>query len=497
MKAIEFPRHLEWMNCQRPLSLAELKGHVILLDFWIYCCINCMHVLQDLAYLEEKYKDEPFVVIGVHSAKFANERDSDHIRQAIIRYEMAHPVVNDADHELMDAYGITSRPSLVLIGPDGQITKTVVGEGHRQTLEQAIDNLLVAGRQSGTLTKKKIALQKPRLPEKTLAYPGKLAYGNGYLYCSDSNHNRIVELALEQNGEGALVRRTFGSGTPGFRDGHAADACFFRPQGLTFADGNLYVCDTENHAIRRIDLSTGFVDTIAGRGEQAVEGAIGGPGKDVLLNSPWDSVRLGDYLYIAMAGPHQIWRLHLPTHYIEVCAGNSREGLVDGSAYVSELAQPSGMTTDGQDVYFADSETSAIRRLNTANGEVETLVGQGLFDFGDRDGSFAEALLQHPIGLTYAAGNLYVADSYNHALKKMHLEQASVTSLVRRQNKNVCSIHDQSCQVLALDEPNDVLYVNGKFYITDTNNHLIRIYDPGCDTLAELKITETKKETIV
>src|SRR5215471_1254243 len=129
VNAPDFPEGLEWLNTDHPISLRDLKGQVVLLDFWTYCCINCMHVFPDLHALEEKYKDQPVVVIGVHSGKFDQEKDVDHIRQAILRHNINHPVAVDSQFKIWNSYGVQSWPTLILIDLEGNAVAGWSGEG--------------------------------------------------------------------------------------------------------------------------------------------------------------------------------------------------------------------------------------------------------------------------------------------------------------------------------------------------------------------------------
>lgn len=489
MRAPEFPADTPWLHTDRPLSLAMLRGHVVVLDFWTYCCINCLHVLPDLAWLEEKYRDEPFLVIGIHSAKFDNEQDIENIKSAIQRYDITHPVAVDRGHQIWQLYTVKAWPSFVVIGPDGRIVDMMSGEGKRARLDECIGNALLVGRNKGLLADRRIEIQPPPHPESLLSFPGKLAHcpDNGRLFVSDTNHHRIVELEL-MGAERAQITRVIGSGMPGKEDGGFARASFHRPQGMAYHAGKLYVCDTDNHLIREVDLREESVRTIAGNGEQGGYGEKGGPSLSVRLNSPWDAVMANGRLYIAMAGSHQLWQLDASAGMIDVFAGSGRENLWDDAAHEAHLAQPSGIATDGTWLYFADSEASALRRASLADGSVYTLIGSGLFDFGRQDGPFSAARLQHPLGVTYHQGKVYVADTYNHAIRVAHIAEKYMETLVWRPVKDVCVIEEEACAVLPLNEPNDVLVMDDRLYIADTNHHLIRVLDLTTKRLTTLQI---------
>ncbi|KAL5983467.1 Protein SUPPRESSOR OF QUENCHING 1, chloroplastic [Asimina triloba] len=355
---------MDYRKAQQPYPFhifieEDLKGKVVLLDFWTYCCINCMHVLPDLEFLEKKYNDKPFTVIGVHSAKFDNEKALEAIRNAVLRYNITHPVVNDGDMYLWRALGINSWPTFAIVAPGGKILAQISGEGHRKDLDDFVAAALQFYGEKKILDKSTIplALEKdsdPRLLTSPLKFPGKLAVDalNNRLFISDSNHNRIVVTDLEGN----FILQVGSSGEEGLHDGNFDSATFNRPQGLTYNPKKnvLYVADTENHALRKIDFVNDTVETLAGNGTK-------------------------------------------------------------GSDYKDLL-----------EAYVADSESSSIRAINLKTGGSRSLAGgdpvfaENLFKFGDHDGFSSDALFQHPLGVLCGKdGQIYIADSYNHKIKKL------------------------------------------------------------------------------
>jgi len=472
VRAPDFPAGLQWLNTGRPLSIRDLRGKVVLLDFWTYCCINCMHIIPDLKRLEEKYKDE-LVVIGVHSAKFTTERETDNIRQAILRYEIEHPVVNDADMQVWQRYGAHAWPTLVLIDPAGSIVGSLSGEGVFEAFDSAIAGVIEAFEAKGRIDRRPLNLttERAREPERLLSFPGKvLADGaTRQLFIADSNHNRIVVVWLDD----LAVKETIGSGEEGFADGAFEEAAFRHPQGMAFDGKALYVADTENHAIRRIDFDARDVTTVAGTGEQARQFNQAGPARRTPLNSPWDLVLHGGDLYIAMAGSHQLWRLDLAANEVAPYAGTGREARLDGSLANAALAQPSGIATDGRRLYFADSEVSAIRAADLdPKGQVTTIAGGDLFDFGDRDAKGLEARFQHPLGLDYHDGLLYVADTYNNKIKVVSPNERTAETFLGTGEEGL-----EDGERARFDEPGGVSALDGRLYIADTNNHAIRVAD--------------------
>ena len=481
--APELDGGMGWLNTDAPLSMAGLRGKIVLLDFWTYCCINCMHVIPDLKKLEAKYANQ-LVVIGVHSAKFPNEGESENIRQAILRYEIEHPVVNDREFRIWRKYGPRSWPTLVLIDPDGYVVGGISGEGHYDTLDHVISQLVLDFRGRGRLNEEplRLALEKARFSTPVLSFPGKVLADPGCdrLFIADSNHNRIV--VTTKSGK---VLDVAGAGEIGSADGSFSTATLNHPQGMALDGDFLYVADTENHLIRRLDLSARTVTTIAGTGVQALNQYRRGPAREVALSSPWDLVLEKDILYIAMAGPHQIWAMNPRHEEVGPYAGSSREGRIDGPLMEAALAQPSGITSDGTNLYVADSEVSAIRAVSlNPRGNVSTVVGLDLFEFGDVDGQGDTVRLQHPLGVVHHNGVLYVADTYNHKIKVIGPVMHTATTFLGTGQPGL-----RDGGVAQFYEPGGLSIAEGLMFIADTNNHAIRVVNLGTKEVSTLQIT--------
>lgn len=467
-----------WLNTDRPLSLAGLKGKVVLLDFWTYGCINCMHIIPDLKKLEKKYPNE-LVVIGVHSAKFENEKDTENIRRIVLRYEIEHPIVNDADFAIWKAYTVDAWPTRYLIDPAGYIIGRLSGEGGYDALDKVIGDTVADFRKRGELNEAplKLVLERAKVGDLPLAFPGKVLADarSERLFIADSDHNRLVIAKLD----GTLIE-TIGTGAHGADDGSFDRATFFRPQGMVLDGDTLYVADTENHLIRQIDLKAKTVKTIAGIGKQMQEYGESGAARSIALNSPWDLQLVGRTLYIAMAGPHQIWQLDLDKQQVSTFAGSGREARLDGALNESAFAQPSALATDGQTLYVSDAEANIIRAIDLRpNGGVRTLVGGNLFDFGDEDGTGDDVRLQHPLGLARWNGSLLIADTYNHRIKLLDPAARSVKRFVGSGKPGQLDGAKASFY-----EPGGLSVAGDRLYIADTNNHAIRVVD--------LKTKETK-----
>ena len=472
--APEWPADLEWLNTDRPLTLAELRGKIVILDFWTYGCINCLHNFPDLKRLEAEYPKE-LVVIGVHSAKFSTEKETENIRRTILRYGLEHPVINDRDLRIWHAWGVKAWPTLAVVDPGGTLFGFHVGENVYQHLKPVITQLVRAYDQRLDRTPLRLKLERQGLPQTVLSFPGKVLAdeAGGRLFVADTNHHRIVVADINSG----QVINVIGQGSAGLENGSFQKAAFNWPQGLTLSpDGNvLYVADTANHAIRQVDLTAETVATLVGTGKQTRRlPPQGGTAPDVDLASPWDVLLNGDTLYIAMAGTHQIWQLTLPTGQITPLVGSSLEGLANGPLAEAQLAQPSGLALDDQGrLHFADSESSLMRRaeVGVPNGQVDTVAGgsHNLFSFGDVDGVGKEVRFQHPLGLVFAGDSLYVADTYNHKIKQVDPATGDTQTLAGSEP----GWRDGNDPLFY--EPGGIDAAGGKLYIADTNNHAIRV----------------------
>ena len=457
-----------WLNTGgKSLDLESLRGKIVLLDFWTFCCINCLHVLDELRPLEQQYSDV-LVTVGVHSPKFEHEADPVALAAAVERYEIRHPVLDDPELDTWKAYTARAWPTLVVIDPEGYIVAHLSGEGHADGLAVLIPELIAEHEAKGTLHRGDGPYVAPEPTSGTLRFPGKALFlpdGRGVGSASeagswlvtDTGHHRLVELSTDFQS----VLATYGSGDKGHADGNAAAARFNEPQGLVLLPGDVaaetgydvVIADSVNHRLRGLCLADGTVSTLAGNGVQRLletgparvdeEGAAYGARLEadplrVSLSSPWDvvwSTKL-NAVVVAMAGVHQIFSFDPRSGAVSIIAGNGLEGLLDGPAEEAWFAQSSGLAEDADgNIWVADSETSALRKLVIADGgsvTVESAVGKGLFDFGFRDGPAAEARLQHPLGVTVLPdGSVAIADTYNGAVRRYDPSSGTVSTLAR------------------------------------------------------------------
>jgi DNA-binding beta-propeller fold protein YncE/thioredoxin-related protein len=483
--APEFPEGLDWINVDAPLTLSGLRGKIVILDFWTYGCINCIHMIPVLRQLEETFAEE-IVVIGVHSAKFENEAQTENIRQIVRRYDLHHPVINDSDFTVWNLFGTRAWPTFVVIDPRGNIVAAQPGEvpyeAFYQYLSAMIEYYDLLGQGDIDRTPLEMALEGAGDPGTLLLFPGKVLAdaANNRLFIADSNHHRIVVADLTSY----EVLATIGNGTRGFADGDYASAQFDQPQGMELVGSTLYVADTNNHAIRAIDLETQQVETIAGTGIMATRllppGAVL-DGRSADLRSPWDvALAAGSTLYIAMAGNHQIWTLNLEDGTVTPAIGSGAEAQFNDTLFRSELAQPSGLHYHDGLLYFADSESSTVRVADLQADRVQVIAGtteNSLFDFGDLDGAAGVSRLQHALGVTANedGSQVYIADTYNSKIR-LYDPQTGITSTLFGQSGNG-GYRDGDASVAQFDEPGGIDYAAGRLYVADTNNHAIRVID--------------------
>jgi len=464
-----------WLNTDGPLRLADLRGRFVLVDFWTFCCVNCLHVLDELRPVEEKYADE-LVIVGVHSPKFVHEADPEALAAAVVRYGVHHPVLDDPDLVTWQAYAARAWPTLVLVDPQGYVVATYAGEGHAHAIDAMLAELIEEHRAAGTLQPGDSPYVAPPEPEGDLLFPAKaIALPNGHLLVADAGHHQIVqlELSLVEPVETKVVRR--------FRGFREPNGLCLLPEGVATEVGyDVVVADTVHHQLRGITLATGEVRVLAGDGEQwfrdasslgsSTQGMPQGDGTD-RLSSPWDVAWWQDRVWIAMAGLHQLWTLDPLIGEVEVAAGTTNEGLVDGPLREAWFAQTSGLAADGERLWMVDSETSSLRVL--AEGRVETVVGHGLFDFGFRDGGRDDALLQHPLDVAVLPdGTVAVADTYNGAVRRFDPATGALSTIST-----------------GLAEPSGLLVYDDRLLVVESTAHRISEIDltqtaPADDTSA-------------
>ena len=400
-----------WLNTDGPLSLAELRGRFVLLDFWTFCCINCLHVLDELREVEEKYAGE-LVVVGVHSPKFEHEADPDALAAAVERYDVRHPVLDDPELVTWEAYTARAWPTLVLVDPEGYVVAQYAGEGHAHAIDALLGQLRTEHLDRGTLQPGDSPYVPPPAPEGDLRFPAKaVPLPGGTVLVADAGHGDLVELRGDE-----VVRR--------IGDFHEPNGLCLLPAEVAAEVGyDVVVAETVGHRLHGVDLATGTVTRLVGDGRQAMQGD-----GTTRLSSPWDVAWHEDRVWIAMAGIHQLWTFDPRTGKAEVAAGTTNEGLLDGPLAEAWLAQTSGLASDGDRLWLADSETSSLRYVE--GGRITTLVGRGLFDFGFTDGPAADALFQHPLGVAVLPdGSVAVADTYNGAVRRYDPATDAVSTL--------------------------------------------------------------------
>jgi DNA-binding beta-propeller fold protein YncE len=424
-------------------------------------------------------------VIGVHTAKFDSEKITENIRKAVLRYEIAHPVVNDANMKIWRSYlgDRGSWPTLCLIDPEGELVLSLAGEGHYDELDREIASLVKIHKANKTLNTRPMKFELARFSEtgaSPLFFPGKVLAdpASKRLFIADSTHHRIVITDLD--GKKIAIA---GMGEPGKNDGSFAKASFNDPQGMALVGNTLYVADRKNHLIRALDLKKETVTSVAGTGKQGDDRTGDGPALRMGLNSPWDLLVVGNRMFIAMAGYHQVWVMDLARKRVAAWAGSGFENIEDGTLSRSCFAQPSGLATDGKTLYVADSETSSIRAVPLfGRGEVRTIIGQGLFEFGDVDGFGDRVRLQHALGVTAYGGKLYVADTYNNKIKEL--------DPAKRTCKTFLGGEEEGWLAGPLfSEPGGICYADGKLYVADTNAHRIRVVDLKTKAISTRRLT--------
>jgi thiol-disulfide isomerase/thioredoxin len=462
-----------WLNTPEPLSLQGLRGRFVLLDFWTFACGNCLHVIEELRPLEARFPDV-LTVIGVHSPKFPHEAEPAALAAAVERADLHHPVLNDPELALWRQYAVRAWPTLVLIDPEGYVVAQAAGEGQVSALAAMLERLVPEHETRGTLRRGDVPYEPPAPVATALRYPAKavLRADTGTLLVADAGHHQVTELAAD----GETVLRRIGTGRRG--------EPFAEPNGLTLlppgrAPFDLLVADTANHVLRGVDLGRGEVGaTIDLPAALADARTVTGPVPPVL--SPWDVAWWPaiDRVVVAAAGVHLLLAVAPATGTAEVLAGTTVEGLRDGPALDGWLAQPSGLAVDGDRLWFVDAETSALRWL-TADGQLGTAVGEGLFDFGHVDGPAGQARFQHPLGVTLLPdGGVAVLDTFNGAVRRYDPRTQTVSTLAR-----------------GLLEPSGAVLVDGRLVVVESAGHRLVQPVPASELVTGPALTVSRPVT--
>ncbi|MBK7875398.1 MAG: redoxin domain-containing protein [Planctomycetes bacterium] len=485
--APEFHAGLAWFNTGRPLALADLRGKLVLLEFWSYGRVDCQHDFAPLKELARRFHEE-LVVVGVHAGRFDREREPAELRAALLRHGVEYPVVQDADHAIWNAYGVRSRPTAVLIDPRGRTLGALPGEIDVDELAPMLERRIHEHARAKELDYEPRAFtpESAREADRVLDHPSKLFVASETtLFVSDTGHHRVLQLEYDHAHRRARIARVFGGGGSGWHDASGESARFHAPRGLARKGRTLYVADTLNHAVRAIDLELGDVRTVAGTGVKADHRPrVARPPGETALRSPWAVWVERPNVYIAMAGSHQVWALE-DERALHPLAGNGHEALVDGFAPQASFNQPSDLASDGRRLFVVDAEASAVRAVDlTGKPVVRTLVGRGPSEWGDQDGVGDAVRLQHPMGLAFD-GLLHIADSYNHKLKRLDPSTREVRTLAGTGERGH---EDGSVGVARFANPEGVAVRNNLLFVADTDNHALRVVDLGRLTVHTIAI---------
>lgn len=467
--APELSPSLQWLNAD-PQALPAFRGRVLALVFWNAASPYCHNLLDDLARLQARF---PLVLslVGIHQPKFDSELDDRLVLKAVNRLGIVFPVANDRGWTTWQHYGVQSWPSVALVDPRGRLRHVFSGDHQANAIDAAVTELVdEAGGALDAPSPSRRTGAEPRLP---LAFPSGLAVGDNHLYVADTGHHRILECT-----HAGRVLREFGTGHGDFVDGRADDAAFRHPRGLCLVREALYVADSGNHALRRIRLIDGAVETVLGTGRPGMPREAGdGQFAGIPLNRPWDVTGTLDRLFIAMAGTNQVWDYDLGQNRLRCLAGSGELGIADGPARGALFAHPAALAQVQQTLYVLDSGSSAVRAVQIAQGQVQTLVGQGLYDFGEQDGQRRDARLQFPLGVALDpnAPVLWIADAYNGTLRKLRLGggEMSTHGLPR-----------------TLDQPSALAAGAGSLWIANTGAHEVLRLDFASGQLSRLPIGE-------
>jgi DNA-binding beta-propeller fold protein YncE/thiol-disulfide isomerase/thioredoxin len=468
----ELPPELAWVNCEQAPLVSAQRGKAVLLNFWCGSSIACLQQAQELAQLQQRYADG-LCVLGIHTPKHLGEAEDARVAKTANRWHLRYPVANDREWILWRQLGIEAWPTAVLLDHTGKLVAIYEGQGRRAEIEAHIERILDQAAEQD--------LRSFELPPRAtrgeakgaLRFPTRMVASESHLYLADTGFNRVLELHFD-----GRINRQFGSGNPGHWDARNTDAGFRDPVGLAVWKDTLYVADTGNHAVRRVRLLTGEVETIAGNGHWGqpaaaeLTQATASP-----LASPMDLAMspAGDRVFVAMAGLHQIWQYDLGRGVLSAWAGNGREDLVDGTGTFCSLAQPTGLAMMGDVLYVLDAATSALRSIRLSDLRVGTVIPGGMYAGGLQDGVGGGGRMCHPCAIhaDSARKMLWIADTLNHRLRAYSLLKGELKTL----NLNY-----------ELQAPAGVCVAQQAIWITNTDAHELLKLDLKTGRLSRLPI---------
>jgi hypothetical protein len=470
--APKIPQDCLWLNLEKPIDIQQLRGNIIILAFWSFACIECHSFVTALEKLQKEF---PYIVVFyVHSPSFAAQKDICLINDALREYAITQPVVVDNKFSLWQAYGIQGWPSVAVIDPLGKITGAFLGEDIYENLKPVISGLAHEFSLIGIINYKPPLFTAPTrsLSQKLLAFPSKIIYApeRDSFFISDTGNHKIIECDTT----GKLIQ-TIGTGNKGSENGSFETAAFFAPRGLAWDSANnaLYVADTFNSLIRKIDFKSQTVTNLAGNLEHKYVPIKKGIAAEIALHTPLDLCLHKNKLYIAMGGLHQIWTLDLTNNQIEAFCGSGFQQLIDGALPTAALALPTSMFFDEEDtLFFTEGENSSLRYIQ--NNQVRTLIGKGIFEHGDSDGEAANAALQFPQALIGSGSKIYIADTFNHKIKVFDKVQKQIITLIGGGKKGNSNSTGLLSEIAA---PSGLALFDNTLFFTDTYNGCVKKYD--------------------
>jgi Thioredoxin-like/NHL repeat len=435
--AVELSDKLDWLNAD-PQTISAHRGRVVALLFWNASSVYCHNALADMFQLQRKHP-ENLSVLAIHVPKFAAELEQKTLLDAVNRLDIQLPVANDTQWTAWQHYDIQSWPSVVLIDSNGAIAGQFSGDDCRKDIESRLSALL-AEMPYATSPKPKNLKAKPK-PKvfSALHSPCGLLIHNNLLYIADTGHNRILECGFD-----GRVKRVFGNGLPLYLDGMSTEASFNRPMAMSVAREYLYVADTGNHAIRRVRLMDGFIDSLLGNGKPGQsEDKTVGMFHEVQLNNPSSVSVEQDILVVADSGNNCLRMFNLANKAFSTLVGSGSLGLLDGVGLRAEMAHPLALSGSKNYLYVAEGSSSSIRTAAVPEGRVNTLIGHGLYQYGKEDGLRKSAALQHPsaIAVDEKRGVVWIADAYNHKIRALNMVSNMLSTVPMTQTlSNPCAL---------------------------------------------------------
>lgn len=473
-----------WLNCPITSPLTTCINRPVLIHCYNPSDITAQHVIDRINQAAPSINDY-CTQIGIHCPIYNYDSSNVGITAFIDEHRPIFPFVVDNDRSLQKHFNVHKLPCSLLLLPDQKEAVFFDTLSIYDSLEQTLLALISKYPPHPT----EVALPQPEPKETTLLFPVKIDYVKNYedapaLLIADSGHHRI----LVARTDGTIVTQ-IGSGIPDLKDGNFEEACFNRPHGVLYDDttNRLFIADRYNHTLRVVDLTKKTVTTAAGNGTWGHTHMVASANipRSTPLSAPYDLsfFMRRDFIVIAQPSTHTLWGYESISNRLRPLIGNGLNALKIGKPPYNSIMQPTGLCLKRGELLLVDAAAHALCSLQQL--DVKPLVGNENTDYGFSDGSLTEARLHYPCGTATNQKDIFIADTYNHAIRSFDQKTGTLTTICGT-GKPGTTISE--LKTTEFNAPKGLVAVDDMLYVADTNNHRIVTIDTKTNTSSVLEL---------